>query len=131
MVLLRGQNNSTAEIFIVQAVQGIGDGIVAPICLTAAQIAVPHVETGQITAIILMFSILGSGVGSSIAGGIYTNKFIPALRSHLGGSSADETIVQSVYNSIASAALPDWGTPQRIAANAAVSGAIELVMKLC
>lgn len=120
MIRLRGQNNSQGELFIVQAIQGIGDGIVAPICLTVTQIAVPHIELGQITAITLLFSTLGSGVGSSIAGGIYTNYFIPALRKHLG-SGASETTINAVYNSITSAELPAWDTAQRIAANAAVS----------
>jgi len=105
MIRFRGANNSNAELFIVQAVQGVGDGIVTPILLTMAQLQVKHVELGQITAIILMFSTLGAGVRSSIAGGLYTNIFLPALRSRLG-AGASETVINSVYNSITAADLP-------------------------
>lgn len=53
-------------------------------------------------------------------GGIYTNYFKEALRNRLG-SGASESTIDSVYNSIVASDLPSWGTPERIAANSAVS----------
>lgn len=120
MIKLRGDNNSDAELFAVQAVQGIGSGVIQMICLTVAQIVVPHAELAQISALVLLAVFLGYGVGSAIAGGIYTNYFKSALHSRLGNGATD-SLVDSVYNSILAADLPTWGSTQRVAVNAAVS----------
>ncbi|GAB7353857.1 hypothetical protein MBLNU459_g4219t2 [Dothideomycetes sp. NU459] len=120
MIRLRGANNSDAELFLVQAIQGLGSGAVQMICLTSAQIVVPHAELAQISALVLLSAFLGSGVGSSVAGGIYTNYFLGALRRHMAVSTS-ETTIRAIYNSIVSSLLPAWGSTQRIAANAAYS----------
>lgn len=120
MIRLRGANNSDAELFIVQAIQGIGSGMVQMICLSAAQVVVPHSELAQISALVLLAVFLGSGVGSAVAGGIYTNYFVQALRERMpSGTSA--TVINDIYNSIAASELPTWGSVERIAANDAVS----------
>lgn len=119
MVRLRGAENSDAEIFLVQAIQGIGSGVVAIVCVTASQFVVPHVEMAQVTALILLSSFLGSGIGASVAGGIYTNYFEDALRKYMGADTPEATI-NAIYNSITSSLLPTWGTPERTAANNAV-----------
>ena len=124
MIKLRGTNNSDAELFIVQAVQGIGSGTIQMICLTIAQIVVPHAELAQVSALVLLAVFLGSGVGSSVAGGIYTNYFKSALYKHMGDNTS-ASVVDSIYNSIVSSDLPSWGTTERIAANAAVSPNID------
>lgn len=120
MVRLRGENNSDAELFVVQAIQGIGSGVVSTICFVAPQIVVPHAELAQMSALVLLAAFLGSGVGSAMAGGIYTNYFLEALRHRMGPDASSSTI-NSIYNSIAASELPAWGTPERIAANYAVS----------
>lgn len=120
MIRLRGANNSDAELFLVQAIQGLGSGAVQMICLTAAQIVVPHVELAQISALVLLAAFLGSGVGASVAGGIYTNYFLEALRTHMGSGTSEATI-QAIYESITSTLLPAWGTLQRVTANDAYS----------
>jgi len=119
MIRFRGADNSTAELFIIQLVQGLGSGIVQTTVLVAAQIVVPHAQMAQITALVLCSSFLGSSVGSSIAGGIYTNTFIPALWSQLG-PDASETLVQGLFDSI-TGVIPEWGSASRIAINLAVS----------
>jgi hypothetical protein len=42
MIRLRGQDNTMAELFVVQAIQGIGSGTVSQCVTVAAQIVVPH-----------------------------------------------------------------------------------------
>jgi len=113
MIRLRGANNSEAELFIVQLIQGIGSGIIQTAVIVSAQIVVPHAEMAQITALVLMCSFLGSSVGASISGGIYTNTFKPALYHELG-SDASQTLVDTVYSSI-TGVLPAWGSAQRTA----------------
>ncbi|KAL1303078.1 hypothetical protein AAFC00_006522 [Neodothiora populina] len=120
MVHLRGANNSDAELFIVQAIQGIGSGVIQIVCLTIAQVVVPHAEMAQVSALVMLAICLGSGLGSTTAGGIYTNNFKEALRNRMGDKASPQTI-EAIYNSILASDLPAWGTAERTATNLAYS----------
>jgi hypothetical protein len=113
MIRLRGSDNSKGELFTVQLIQGIGSGIIQTAVVVSAQINVPHAQMAQITALVICCSFLGISIGSSIAGGIYTNTFKDQLREQLG-SEASAALVNSLYNSIVGV-LPDWGSPERVA----------------
>jgi MFS family permease len=52
MLRLRGADNSTAEIIIVQLIQGIGSGMIQTCLLVPAQISVIHAEMPQVTALV-------------------------------------------------------------------------------
>lgn len=119
MIRLRGANNSTAELFIVQLIQGTGSGVIQTIIIVSTQIVVPHTELAQISSLTLLTSFLGSSIGSTIAGGIYTNTFRDRLRVRLGDGASQATI-DSVFNSV-TGVLPAWGSPERIAIDFAVS----------
>jgi MFS family permease len=118
MIRLRGAENSKAELFIVQLIQGIGSGIIQMTMLIPAQISVPHAQMPQMTALLITSLIMGSSIGACISGGIYTNTLKPALWNHLG-DQANETMVDSLFNSI-TGVVPEWGTPERTAVNLAV-----------
>lgn len=120
MIRLRGAENPIAELFVVQLIQGTGSGIMLITALISAQIHVPHNQMAQITALIICCMFLGSSIGSSIAGGIYTNTLKPELRKQLG-PEADQALIDSLFNSI-TGVKPKWGSPERCAINAAVSG---------
>ncbi|KAL1707093.1 major facilitator superfamily domain-containing protein [Schizophyllum commune] len=124
MMRLRGQENSMAELFVVQAVQGIGSGIVETIVLVSAQIVVPHAELAQISSLVLLIGFLGSAVGQSIAGGIYTNTFPARLHERLPNATDEE--VKALINSI-TGVLPEWGTADRIAVNYAYSDVMRYI----
>ncbi|KAL4885728.1 major facilitator superfamily domain-containing protein [Aspergillus karnatakaensis] len=119
MVRLRTNESSTAELFVVQLVQGLGSGIIETIIIVAAQISVPHAELAQVTSLIMLGTFLGNGIGSAIAGAIYTGQLRQRLRIHLG-PGADENQVTRLFNSITET-LPQWGTPERTAVNQAYS----------
>ncbi|TVY32315.1 Siderophore iron transporter [Lachnellula occidentalis] len=119
MIRLRGANNSTAELFIVQLIQGIGSGVIQTAVLVSAQIMVPHAELAQITALVICCSFLGSSIGAAVAGGVYTGTFPEALRRHLG-DDATQSLIDELLNSI-TGVLPKWGSVERIAVNYAVS----------
>ncbi|KAI8959393.1 MFS general substrate transporter [Daldinia sp. FL1419] len=123
MLRLRGSDNSVAEIFIVQLVQGIGSGMVGSTLLIPAQAVVSHAEMPQITALVVCFAFVGGSIGSCIAGGIYTSKIETELSIALGGMATTET-VSELANSI-TAILPTWGSPER----AAINIAFTVVMK--
>ncbi|TDZ39228.1 MFS siderochrome iron transporter C [Colletotrichum spinosum] len=117
MLRLRGAENSMAELFIVQVIQGLGSGIMQLSVLVPAQVVVPHREIAQVTALVICFSVIGGSIGSCIAGGIYTNTFKPTLYRHLGDGASSQ-LVDSLFDSIVVVA-PAWGTPERSAVNLA------------
>lgn len=119
MIRLRGAENPTAELFLVQAIQGLGSGMIQIGVIVASQVVVPHAQMATVTALVLCASFVGSSVGASIAGAIYSNTFLGQLRSALG-LGADEELIMSVFNSI-TGVLPIWGSVERIAIDVAVS----------
>ncbi|XRM46816.1 hypothetical protein ABZX51_009840 [Aspergillus tubingensis] len=119
MVRLRTNESSVAELFIVQLVQGIGSGIIETVGIVAAQITVSHAELAQVTSLVLLAAYLGNGIGSAIAGGIYSGQLRQQLRLHLG-SGVGESTVDRLYNSI-TGTLSAWGSTERTAIDRAVS----------
>ncbi|XDG08144.1 hypothetical protein ABKA04_007759 [Annulohypoxylon sp. FPYF3050] len=117
MLRLRGSQNSIAEIFIVQLIQGIGSGMVGSTLLIPAQIVVSHAEMPQMTALVVCFAFVGSSVGACIAGGIYTGTIEQELWHYLGSGATTESVA-ALANSITGIA-PEWGTPARTAVNLA------------
>lgn len=119
MMRLRGANNSIAEIFIMQVIQGAGSGAVGTVVIVVAQVVVPREELAQATALELLFIYLGNSLGSAIAGTIYTSLFKGRLRFWMGPSTSEEAI-QAVYDRI-TGVLPAPGTSERTAVNHAYS----------
>lgn len=119
MIRLRTNDSSVAELFIVQLVQGIGSGIIETIVIVASQIVVPHAELAQVTSLLMLSAFLGNGIGSAIAGGIYTDTLRDRLRVRLGSGVSDGKLIE-LYNSI-TGELPAWGTAERVAVNKAYS----------
>ncbi|TID25777.1 hypothetical protein E2P81_ATG03565 [Venturia nashicola] len=124
MLRVRGAKNSTAELVIVQALQGMGSGLLDITIIVVAQIQVPRIEMAQVTALVLLCTFLGSSVGSAVAGGIYTGTFKESLRKYLGTGSAK--LVDSVFDSI-TGKVPAPGTFQRNAINRAYSDVLRFI----
>lgn len=111
-------NPPYAELYLVQVVQGLGDGLVQTGGFVAATINVPHTEAAQMTALTVLVGILGQSVGTAISGAIYTGTFREQLWKQLGSSASTE-LVDSLFNSI-TGEIPAWGTTERLAINKAV-----------
>ncbi|WYZ35251.1 hypothetical protein EsH8_I_001527 [Colletotrichum jinshuiense] len=126
MLRLRGADNSVAELFIVQMIQGLGSGIMQLSIVVPAQIVVPHREMPQITALVICVSIIGGSIGGCIAGGIYTNTFKATLYRYLGPGASPE-LVDSLFDSIVGTA-PAWGTPERNAINHAFTDVMKYMV---
>ncbi|OLN88187.1 Siderophore iron transporter 3-like protein 1 [Colletotrichum chlorophyti] len=126
MLRLRGADNSVAELFIVQVIQGLGSGIMQLSILVPAQVVVPHREMPQITALVICFSIIGSSIGGCIAGGIYTNTFKPTLYRYLGDGASPQ-LVDSLFDSIVGTA-PPWGSQERNAINHAFTDVMKYMV---
>ncbi|KAJ9138079.1 Major facilitator superfamily domain-containing protein [Pleurostoma richardsiae] len=117
MFRIRSGSPTMAEIFIVQVIQGVGDGIVQIGGYVAATINVPHSETAQMTALVVTIGMLGTSVGNAISGAIYTGTFREQLAKELGSKATPE-LISNVFNSI-TVGIPAWGTPERTAINIA------------
>lgn len=109
---------SYAELFVVQCVQGLGDGLVQTGAFVVTTANVPHAEAAQMTALTVLVGILGQSVGDAISGAVYTGTFRSELRRELGSLGTPE-MVETVFNSI-TGAIPAWGTVERMAINRAV-----------
>ncbi|KAM3084814.1 hypothetical protein ACMFMG_003264 [Clarireedia jacksonii] len=123
MIRLRGANNPLYELFLQQAIQGIGSGIIQTAVFVSAQIAVGRKELAQITALVVCASVLGSSVGATVSGGIYTGTFRGELRKALGSGS--ESLVEGLFESI-TGIVPGWGSVERVAVNQAVGFGLPL-----
>lgn len=119
MFRIRSERNPPyAELYLVQVVQGVGDGLVQTGGFVAATINVPHNEAAQMTALTVLVGILGQSVGTAISGAIYTGTFREELWKQLGNSATFE-LVDSLFNSI-TGDIPVWGTAERRAINRSV-----------
>lgn len=72
MFRIRDSRSTTAEIIIVQVIQGMGDALVGTCSFVVSTVAVAHKEVAQMTSLAVCLSTLGSTVGTAIGGGIYT-----------------------------------------------------------
>ncbi|KAI0477094.1 siderochrome-iron transporter [Xylariaceae sp. FL0804] len=125
MIRLRGPGCTLGELFGQQVIQGVGSGIIQTCLLVPPQVVVPRRQIAQVLALVFSLSFLGSSVGSTIAGAIYTNTMREALRHHLGDSGSAE-LVDQLYNSI-TGTLPAWGSAEREAINLAYSQVITYI----
>ncbi|KAI0599615.1 major facilitator superfamily domain-containing protein [Biscogniauxia sp. FL1348] len=125
-VMLRLQaQNSMAEIFLQQVVQGLGAGTLSASLLVACQAAVSHAEMPQVTSLFLCFSFLGGSIGACLAGGIYTNTLEPALWKYLGDEATPE-YVAALADSMTST-LAAWGSAERTAISFAFSAVMHYI----
>lgn len=111
-------NPPYAELYLVQMIQGLGDGLVQTGGFVAATINVPHTEAAQMVALVVLIGMLGASVGDAIAGAIYTGTFRELLAKQLGENSTPE-LINTIFNSI-TGNIPAWGTVERVAINKAV-----------
>jgi MFS family permease len=97
MFRVRTANPSMAELFAVQLIQGLGDGIVQTGAYVAATVNVPHRETAQMAALIVMIWMLGQSIGNAISGAIYTRTFREELAKQLGDRATPE-LIEALFN---------------------------------
>ena len=118
MLRLRGATNSTAELIIVQVIQGTGSGIILTILVVVVQVLVPRAELSQSTALQLLIIYMGNALRSTAAGAIYTNSLRERLVFHFPSATTQD--VDEVFNTISEVAYP-MGSPARLAINRAYS----------
>ena len=83
MIHTRGTHSNDGEIVMTQLLQGIGGGFGTLAITVAAQASVPHADIAVTTAILILWSEVGSAVGAAVGESIlsFSRRF---LCSHLG-----------------------------------------------
>ena len=66
MIHSRGANGSDAEIVWTQILQGLGGGFSTVAASVASQASVPHLDMAMATAVVFLWSEIGSAVGSAV-----------------------------------------------------------------
>ena len=66
MIHSRGAKGSTAEIIWTQILQGLGGGFAAVANQVCGQASVPHVDVAIVTAVLLLLTEIGGGVGNAV-----------------------------------------------------------------
>lgn len=111
MIHSRGANASDAEVVWTQILQGFGGGIAAVASQVGAQASVTHTDVAIITAVVLLWTEIGGGVGNAIAGAIWTNTMPEKLAQHLPQLNA--TARAELFGSITSVTAYPRGDPVR------------------
>ncbi|KAK9413176.1 putative Siderochrome-iron transporter [Seiridium unicorne] len=125
MLRLRTQDSTIGELFGQQLIQGTGSGIISTALLVAPTVVVPRAQIAQVLALVFCCSFLGSSIGATIAGAIYTNTMREELWKWLGDQGTAE-MVNMLYNSI-TGVLPESGSADRIAIDNAYSQVITYI----
>lgn len=111
MIHSRGADGSDAELVWTQVLQGMGGGFAAICSGIGAQASVPHADVAMITALVLLWTEIGAGVGGSIAGAIWSGAMPGALKEHLPGLTQEERDV--LFGSITDVRARPLGDPVR------------------
>ena len=114
MIHSKGANGSTAELVIVQILQGLGGGIAGVLPQTAAQAIVPHQDLAAVTAVVLLFAEIGGAIGTAITTAIWRNVMPGALESRLSGlPGVTQTTIDGIYGAITTATTYPQGSAIR------------------
>lgn len=111
MIHSKGAHGSTAELVIVQIIQGAGGGVAAALTQTAAQASMPHQDLATVTAATLLFAEIGNAIGTAIAGSIWSNVMPGQLEKHLTPLGVNSTSIAQIFGSISIAGTYPEGSP--------------------
>lgn len=103
MIHSKGAHGSTAELVIVQIVQGAGGGIAAASTQLLAQASVTHQDVAGVTALVLLFAEIGNAIGTAIASAVWRHWMPRELAQNLAGILSSSEI-EAVYGAITTAA---------------------------
>lgn len=110
MIHFRGPHHNIGYVIMCQIFIAFGGGGLVICEDMAVMAAAPHAGVASMLALIALFSSVGGGIGSAIAGAIYTNKFPAALNRALPGNA---TLNAELYGSLVVQLEYPFGSPER------------------
>lgn len=126
LVSITDANTNTATLVMSQILSGMGGGLSVYSSRTAIQAAVPHQNMTMAITTLVLFSSIGSAIGSAIAGVIWSSKTPTNLRKYMPSNITDEQ-VQSFFGNVKLLRKYPMGSTVR---NAAINAYIDTVYYL-
>ncbi|KAL1409007.1 hypothetical protein Q8F55_005831 [Vanrija albida] len=114
MLHARSPSGNVASLVMCQVLQGIGGGFAAISTQVGAQAAVSHVDVATVTAMVLLLTEIGNGVGTAAATTIWTEYMPRALAEHVPGNNA--TLNAQLFGSITTIMTYPLDDPIRVGA---------------
>ncbi|KAI1293166.1 MFS general substrate transporter [Xylaria venustula] len=117
LVEFRKPGTHVGLLVLFQILNGIGDGIWAPVGQLAVMASVPHQQVAVGLALYGLFGSIGSAIGNAIAGAIWNNVLPQKLEEFLPADVKNQTA--EIFGSIVVQQSYPFGTPERDAIVAA------------
>ncbi|KAI0973813.1 MFS general substrate transporter [Xylaria arbuscula] len=117
LVEFRKPGTQVGLLVLFQILNGIGDGIWAPVGQLAVMASVPHQQVAVGLALYGLFGSIGSAIGNAIAGAIWNNVLPQKLEEFLPADVKNQTA--EIFGSIVVQQSYPFGTPERDAIVAA------------
>lgn len=128
MIHSRGTHSSDAELVMTQVLQGLGGGFAAVCSGVGAQASVPHADVAMVIAIVLLWTEIGAGVGSSLAGAIWAGTMPEKLHEYLPGLSQEDRDV--LFGDITAVRARPMDDPVRVGVIGAYSDTMKVMLVL-
>ncbi|PSK36544.1 hypothetical protein C7M61_004017 [Candidozyma pseudohaemuli] len=119
----QGTMANTGQFVMSQIIMGIGSAYNTIGTVISSQASVPHQDMSLVMALLLLWSTVGSAIGYTISGQIWTNKMYNYLREFMPLSVTDDEVYE-YYTDLSSLQALEWDDPVR-------QGAVKALATIC
>lgn len=119
----KGTMANTASFVMCQILVGVGSAYNTVGTIIASQASVPHQDMSSVMALLLLWSTVGSAIGYTISGSIWTSRMYNYLREYIPQTVADDE-VYNYYTDLTTLFDLEWDSPTR-------QGAVKALANIC
>lgn len=119
----KGTMANTASFVMCQILVGVGSAYNTVGTIIASQASVPHQDMSSVMALLLLWSTVGSAIGYTISGSIWTSRMYIYLREYIPQTVADDE-VYNYYTDLTTLFDLEWDSPTR-------QGAVKALANIC
>ncbi|QEL58033.1 hypothetical protein CJJ09_000064 [Candidozyma auris] len=119
----KGTMANTASFVMCQILVGVGSAYNTVGTIIASQASVPHQDMSSVMALLLLWSTVGSAIGYTISGSIWTSRMYNYLREYIPQTVADDE-VYNYYTDLTTLFDLEWDNPTR-------QGAVKALANIC
>lgn len=119
----KGTMADTASFVMCQILMGVGSAYNSIGTVISSQASVPHQDMSLVMALLLLWSTVGSAIGYTISGQIWTSRMYNNLRQFMPLSVTDDEVYE-YFTDLSSLHSISWDDPVR-------QGAVEAIANIC
>lgn len=119
----KGTMANTASFVMCQILVGVGSAYNTVGTIIASQASVPHQDMSSVMALLLLWSTVGSAIGYTISGSIWTSRMYIYLREYIPQTVADDE-VYNYYTDLTTLFDLEWDSPTR-------QGTVKALANIC